>query len=101
MAFPAFSRSTAALNCIKRCCCPASRNAPRVAWLEFAWKEVEAASDASVRSRIDIQASEIWVGSESGERGKDLAMDLSWETRFAMGDDILGCSRYVVLEESL
>lgn len=58
-------------------------------------------SDASVRSRIDTQASEICVGSERGERGKDLTMGLSWEMRSAMGDDIMDSARDVVLKESL
>lgn len=59
------------------------------------------ASDVSVRSRIDIQASEICVGSESGERGKDLTIGLSWEMRFAMGDIILDSARDVALKKAV
>lgn len=41
------------------------------------------------------------MGSESGERGKDLTMGLSWEMRSAMGDDIVDRALDVVLKESL
>lgn len=41
------------------------------------------------------------MGSERGERGKDLTMGLSWEMRSAMGDDIMDSARDVVLKESL